>query len=219
MKKRIDELKQDPANVNQHAERGSALTRKSIEKFGARLAGIVDRNGVIIDGNDRQIAYGEIDMNEVEVIEADPLKPVYLKFNDLDLADPNNPARELQVALHRSAVESWTVDAEALLAHMQSGLEVDDWYRQKEIDELLSSVSLEFEGAETVNGAGGGYAGAVLEQPVGPSHVRQVQLFFNTETHPGFVRMTEALATYFGTTNITDTVMAVVDHAYTQLDL
>ncbi len=136
----ISELKQDPVNINQHSERGTALTRRSIEKFGARLAGIVDRNGYLVDGNDRQIAFGEIGMEEVEVIEASPHKPVYLKFNDLDLADPNNPARELQVALHRSAVESWTVDADALLAHMGEGLNVGDWWRQDELDALLAEL-------------------------------------------------------------------------------
>lgn len=139
----ISELKQDPVNINQHSERGTALTRRSIEKFGARLAGIVDRNGYLVDGNDRQIAFGEIGMEEVEVIEASPHKPVYLKFNDLDLADPNNPARELQVALHRSAVESWTVDAEALLAHMGEGLNVGDWWRQDELDALLAELQPE----------------------------------------------------------------------------
>lgn len=148
-KRRLEDLRQDSANINQHAERGSALTRKSIEKFGARLAGIVDRNGVIVDGNDRQIAYGEIDLNEVEVIKANPERPVYLQYDDLDLADPNNPARELQVALHRSAVESWTVDAEALLAHMQSGVEVGDWFRQDELDELMAQIT-----PPNLNGAG-----------------------------------------------------------------
>lgn len=136
-KKSLADLRQDASNINQHSERGSALTRKSIEKFGARLAGIVDKHGIIIDGNDRQIAYGELDLDEVEIIPAHPTKPVYLQFDDLDLADPDNPARELQVALHRSAVESWTVDAEALLAHMQTGVDVGDWFRQDELDELM----------------------------------------------------------------------------------
>jgi hypothetical protein len=139
-KKRLDEIRQDASNINKHSERGSALTRKSIEKFGARLAGIVDRRGVIIDGNDRQIAYGELDLSEVEIVKADPTKPVYLQFDDLDLTEDGNPARELQVALHRSAVESWTVDAEALLAHMQTGVEVDDWFHQNELDQLLASL-------------------------------------------------------------------------------
>lgn len=141
-KKHLSELRQDAANINQHSERGSALTRKSIEKFGARLAGVVDRNGVIIDGNDRQVAYGELDLSEVEIVKANPSKPVYLQFDDLDLADPDNPARELQVALHRSAVESWTVDAEALMAHMQSGVEVDDWFRQDELDALMAELTI-----------------------------------------------------------------------------
>jgi hypothetical protein len=136
----LDELHQDLANLNKHAERGSALTRKSIERFGARLAGVVDKHNRIIDGNDRQIAFGEVDLNEIEIVEADPNKPVYLKFNDLDLADPDNPARELQVALHRSAVESFAIDAENLLAHLNEGLDVKQWFNQDELDALLDGL-------------------------------------------------------------------------------
>lgn len=136
----LNEISQDPLNLNKHAERGSALTRKSIERFGARLAGVIDRENRIIDGNDRQIAFGEADLNEIEIIEASPDKPVYLRFNDLDLSDPENPARELQVALHRSAIESFSVDAENLLAAMAEGLDTSDWFRQDEIDELLAGL-------------------------------------------------------------------------------
>ena len=136
----LSEIHQDKLNLNKHAERGSALTRKSIERFGARLAGVLDRENRIIDGNDRQIAFGEADLNEIEIIEASPDKPVYLRFNDLDLADPDNPARELQVALHRSAIESFSVDAENLLAAMAEGLDTSDWFRQDEIDELLAGL-------------------------------------------------------------------------------
>ena len=136
----LSEITQDPLNLNKHAERGSALTRKSIERFGARLAGVLDKHNRILDGNDRQIAFGEADLNEIEIIEASPDKPVYLRFNDLDLADPDNPARELQVALHRSAIESFSVDAENLLAAMAEGLDTSDWFRQDEIDELLAGL-------------------------------------------------------------------------------
>ena len=136
----LSEIHQDKLNLNKHAERGSALTRKSIERFGARLAGVLDRENRIIDGNDRQIAFGEADLNEIEIIEASPDKPVYLRFADLDLADPANPARELQVALHRSAIESFSVDAENLLAAMAEGLDTSDWFRQDELDAMLAGL-------------------------------------------------------------------------------
>jgi hypothetical protein len=131
----LSEIHQDNLNLNKHAERGSALTRKSIERFGARLAGVLDRENRIIDGNDRQIAFGEADMNEIEIIEASPDKPVYLRFADLDLADPENPARELQVALHRSAIESFSIDSENLFAAMAEGLDTSDWFYESELDE------------------------------------------------------------------------------------
>lgn len=139
-KKYLSDIRPDVANLNQHSERGHAMTQVSIGKFGARLAGILDRKGRIIDGNLRHEVYADKGMEEIEIIDADPHKPVYLRFADLDLTDPNNPARELQVALHRSAVESWTVDAEALLAHMGEGLNVGDWWGQDELDALLAEL-------------------------------------------------------------------------------
>lgn len=211
----LADLKQDPANLNKHAERGAALTRRSIEKFGARLAGVVDRNGVIIDGNDRFDAYAEVDLTEVQIIEADPERPVYLKFEDLDLSDPTNPARELQLALHRSAAESFMVDPGALLEHLQTGLEVGDWYRDKELDRVLASIQLEFEGA--VELADDEEEAEELPTAIGPSHVRMVQLFFNTTTQPEFVRLATALAAEFRTDNLTDTTMEAVRYAYRAL--
>jgi DNA modification methylase len=44
------------------------------------------------------------------------------------------------VALHRSAIESFSVDAENLLAAMAEGLDTSDWFRQDEIDELLAGL-------------------------------------------------------------------------------
>lgn len=137
----ISAITQDPDNINAHSERGAALTRRSIEKFGARLAGIVDKNGVILDGNDRQIAYGEVDFNDIEIIDASPRRPVYLRFTDLDLADPDNPARELQLALHRSAVESFVPDVGNLFAHIdEQDLDVSDWYWPSEVDDLREEI-------------------------------------------------------------------------------
>lgn len=83
------------------------MTETSVRKFGSRLAGVVDRHGVIVDGNERSEVYAEVGLNDVQIVKGDPSKPLFVQYDDLDLSDPDNPARELQVALHRSAVTSF----------------------------------------------------------------------------------------------------------------
>jgi DNA modification methylase len=46
----------------------------------------------------------------------------------------------LQVALHRSAIESFSIDSENLFAAMAEGLDTSDWFYESELDELLSDL-------------------------------------------------------------------------------
>lgn len=141
MTKKLSTLRTDAENINQHSERGRYMTEQSVRKFGARLAGVVDKHGVIIDGNERSEVYADVGLEDVVIIDADPTKPVFLRYGDLDLADPTNPARELQVALHRSAVESFAEDADALAAHLANGLDLSDWYMPDELDALIADIA------------------------------------------------------------------------------
>lgn len=137
---KLSSLTTDAKNINAHSERGRYMTEQSVRKFGARLAGVVDKNGVIIDGNERSEVYAEVGIDDVVIVDADPTKPVFLRYSDLDLSDPKNPARELQVALHRSAVESFAEDMDALAAHLADGLDVSDWYHESEIDAMIADL-------------------------------------------------------------------------------
>lgn len=137
----LRDLTPDSGNINAHSERGRYMTEASVRKFGARLPGVVDRNGVIIDGNERSEVYADVGLEDVQIIKADPSKPLFVQYDDLDLSDPANPARELQVALHRSAVTSFREDGDALLSALESGLDVSAWYHQEELDALIDALN------------------------------------------------------------------------------
>ena len=137
---KLRDLTPDSGNINAHSERGRYMTEACVRKFGARLPGVLDRRGVIIDGNERSEVYAEVGLEDVQIVKADPSKPLFVQYDDLDLSDPNNPARELQVALHRSAVTSFREDGDALLAALGEGLDVADWYKQEELDALLAAL-------------------------------------------------------------------------------
>lgn len=134
----IADLQPDPANTNRHKERGKVLTRKSVGKFGPRKPLEIDANGLVIDGNDRMTIYGRDE--DVTIIDHEPGKVIAVRYPDFDLSDPANPAREYQIAQAKSGAESFDEDIEAILAHMEQGVNVGDWYEQGEIDALIAEI-------------------------------------------------------------------------------
>lgn len=138
---KLADLTPDPNNINAHSERGRFMTEASVRKFGARLPGVLDRNRKIIDGNERSEVYADVGLTDVQIIKADPSKPLFVQYDDLDLSDPANPARELQVALHRSAVTSFSEDVDALADALEQGLDVSAWYRQDELDAIIDALN------------------------------------------------------------------------------
>lgn len=136
----IADLTPDPANTNRHTERGQAMTRKSVDKFGPRKPLELDANGLIIDGNDRHTIYTASDLENVTIIDHEPGKVIAVRYPDFDLNDPTNPAREYQIAQAKTAVTSFDEDIEAILAHVAQGVEIGDWYDQGEIDALIAGM-------------------------------------------------------------------------------
>lgn len=53
MKKKITDYLPDPHNANRHTERGAAMLSDSLQELGAGAALVVDKNGVVIAGNQR----------------------------------------------------------------------------------------------------------------------------------------------------------------------
>lgn len=214
---KLTDLRLDTANLNRHTERGTYMTGKSIDKFGSRLAGILDAKNRVIDANLRTEKYAENGINDVMIIDADSNIPVYLRYNDLDLGDSDNPARELQLALHRSGIESFSIDAENLAAHlMEYESLADDWYFESELEDVLKSINLEIDfGIAGFEGDGNedGINQNEGEQPLQPSHVRMLQIFLNTETFPKMMAMVEELHLFFDTSNTTDCVYKAVEYA------
>lgn len=138
---KLRDLTPDSVNINAHSQRGRYMTEQSVRKFGSRLPGVLDKHGTIIDGNERSEVYAEVGLDDVQIVKADPSKPLFVQYDDLDLSDPTNPARELQIALHRSAVTSFAEDGDALLTALANGLDVSDWYRPEELDAILDALN------------------------------------------------------------------------------
>lgn len=81
----------------------------------------------------------------------------------------------------------------------------------------LADVPLDFDGA---NPDDDGAAPPTLpgDAPLRDSHVYMVQLYLNNETAPIFLQKAHRVREAFGAENITDTVVELVNNAYTELE-
>lgn len=111
---KITDLKPDDRNANRHTQRGRGMLQNAVQQYGSREAGTLDKNGKIIGGNLRQEIYGEIGLENIQVVKADPKIPVFLQYDDLDLDDHDNPARMIALGLNRIAQASIDFDPEVL---------------------------------------------------------------------------------------------------------
>lgn len=135
----ITDLIPDSANPNRHTNKGRKLLRRSVEQFKAREAGTLDRDMGIVGGNHRTQVYQELGVEEVLVIKADPAIPVFLQYDDLELADPENPARQVSIALNRTAQVSIDFDPQVLADLDQAIPDIGAWFDQDEFKALLAA--------------------------------------------------------------------------------
>lgn len=105
---KIQDIKFDDKNFNKGSEIGLHLIDKSISKFGYRGAGVLDKNGVLVDGNKRTETAGALGFENVEIIKGDPDKIYHIQYDDIDLT--TKKGRELALALNQSAAKSVNID-------------------------------------------------------------------------------------------------------------
>ncbi len=134
------DLTPDIANANRHTARGEDMVSKSITKHGFRFAGTLDKDNRIVHGNNRHEQAGAIGLEDVVIVEADPNKQYYLKFNDLDLADGDNPAREIAYLANRTAQVSIEFDPAMMLADINAGVDLSGMFFETEIEELMAKL-------------------------------------------------------------------------------
>lgn len=92
-------------------------------------------------------------------------------------------------------------------------------FMEKELEKMMSGF-LQIDAAPTTVGEAEAQS---LKDPLTkeqmaamPSHVRMVQLFFNTQTQPEFIKMVTALQGIFNANNLTDTVFLAIKEAHEQ---
>ena len=139
----LGDLSPDPANANKHTPRGSGMMVDSIQETGFGDSITVDKHGVIISGNGRNEALGEIGMIENPiVIQSDGTRPVIHQRTDLDLAtDPR--AKKLALYQNRVGETNLDWDPEVLAALQAEGSDLSKMFTDDELSALIDEPEAE----------------------------------------------------------------------------
>lgn len=137
---KLSDLQPDSHNANKGTERGRALLEKSLHQYGAGRSILLDKNGRIIAGNKTAQTAGEIGIDDVIIVRTKGDKLVAVLREDLDLND--DAARMLAYADNRVGQVDLEWDAEALLADMTAGFELDEFWFEDELEDLFSGPTI-----------------------------------------------------------------------------
>ena len=122
--KKLTDLKPDESNYNKHTQFGMSLLEKSIRKFGFVEAGLISEDDVICSGNARQETAVSIGMENVQIIDIDGTKPVYLRKKGLKSG--SNEFKELGLALNAVGKANVVFDAELIEAELGEAV-CEEW--------------------------------------------------------------------------------------------
>jgi len=139
---KISELRPDGRNANKGTLRGIALLEDSLKKYGAGRSILIDKNGKIIAGNKTFEQAGASGFEDVIIVKTDGKKIVAVQREDLDLEkDPE--ARGLAIADNRTGELNLDWDVEKILLDIEELGDLEPFFYQNEIDELVEQMAKE----------------------------------------------------------------------------
>ena len=127
-------------NANRHTQRGMGQLEASMRKYGYVTPMTAAADGEIIDGSARAETGATVFGDDVIVVHHDGTKPVIMVRDDIPSADTPE-AREISIAANRIAQVNLDFDPEVLLADLQAGVDLAQFWRQDELDELLADLT------------------------------------------------------------------------------
>src|SRR5690606_11152052 len=127
---KITELKPDLSNYNKHTEYGMSLLEKSMRKDGFVEAGLISEDNVICSGNARQETAVNIGMEEVQIIDIDGTKPIYLRKKGLKSG--TKEFKELALQLNAVGKANVVFDVELIEAELGEAV-CEEWLGNKKV--------------------------------------------------------------------------------------
>ena len=129
--KRLKDLRPDPKNANRHTERGGAMMETSLQSYGYGDSMTVDRNGVVLSGNQRLETLATIGLDRPIVVKSDGTRPIVHQRTDLDANDPR--ARALALAMNRVGQVNLDLDPELVAEVIALDPSVKALWSEKEL--------------------------------------------------------------------------------------
>ena len=144
---KLSELTPDHSNANRGTERGRYALEASLRKYGAGRSILIDKHGRIIAGNKTAETAADVGIDDVIVVQTDGRQVVAVQRTDLDL--DSNEARELAYADNRVGQLDLDFDPAQILADLNAGVNLDQFWRQDELDALIATIGAPDEAAGT----------------------------------------------------------------------
>jgi len=136
---RLDKFRPQRRNSNKHTQRGSGMLEASMRQYGYVAPMTAAADGEIIDGSARIETSATVFGDDVLVVHHDGTKPVIMVRDDIPSADTPE-ARAISVAANRIAQVNLDYDAEVILGDLQAGVDLEQFWRKDELDELLADL-------------------------------------------------------------------------------
>ncbi len=118
--KKLADLQPDLENANKHTERGSSMMESSIHECGFGDSLTVDRNGVVISGNQRLETLADIKLDNPIVVQSDGSRPIV--HQRIDLEAKSKQARMLALYQNRVGQVNLNWDPAILQALQVAGV-------------------------------------------------------------------------------------------------
>lgn len=140
-RRKITDLKPDPANANAGTERGLRVLDDSLAETGLGRSIVADKNGVVIGGNktlDRAVDRG---FEDAIIVHTNGNELVVVQRDDLDLLDnePNNRARKLAYYDNRAGQLGLSWDANQIAADVMAGLDLSAMFTPDELSAMTGA--------------------------------------------------------------------------------
>jgi hypothetical protein len=136
---KIAKFKPQTRNGNKHTQRGMGMLEASMRQYGYVSPMTAAADGEIIDGSARIETSANVFGDDAIIVHHDGTKPVIMVRDDIPSADTPE-ARAISVAANRIAQVNLDFDAEVILEDLQAGVDLAQFWRQDELDELLADL-------------------------------------------------------------------------------
>jgi len=142
--KTLADLTPDSMNPNKGTDEGRRLVDHSLTNYGFGRSILVDRSANVIAGNKTLEAAINHDL-PVRVIQTDGKEVIAVQRTDIDLFSTDDAeritARSLSIVDNEATMKGYERDADMLLTHEASGVDLEPIIPRNEIEALKASVT------------------------------------------------------------------------------